>query len=75
MNEIKSQICLKQVNFLRFAINQSGLKLKSAKNVNELKSFFWVNQIFEKIHQRMCQSNCTVVWFKNSETFMGDDLC
>lgn len=39
MNEIKSQICLKQVNFLRFAINQSRLKLKSAKNVNELKSF------------------------------------
>ena len=39
---------MKQVDFLRFATNQSGLKLKSQKNMNELKSFFELIRFLRK---------------------------
>ena len=67
INETKSQICLKQVNFLGLAMNQYRLKLqsekiseivhfKSPKNVTELKSSL---EVIEFLRQFI--NECTIL--------------
>ena len=87
INETKSQICLRQVNFLRFAINLYGLKLqleklseivnfKSPKNANELKSFLGVIGFLRKfINECAILTAPLYDLLKKNKRFMWDDLC